>query len=339
MGKICSCQPEGLKFIKIVNSLINNFLIKNNFRTTINKERLIMEAESFYAETIKSLQIHLHVERNLAVNTIKSYTNDLNKFHEWVKKITKKPVEELEAEDINKYIAYLFSIKMEGSTIGRKIASIKTYYLFLLKKKLIKKDIHNEIIYPKQTSYLPVLMSQKEVNKLLSSPNTNNDTERRDGIMLELLYATGIRISELINLKFTDVDTERQIIKVMGKGRKERLLPYHDSLAFNLSLFIKNRYREKTTAKEIFISNRGTRITRGAFWNRIKVYVKKENLNPNISPHTLRHAFATHLLNNGADLRSIQLFLGHADITTTERYTHVAKRHLSEIHAKHHPRG
>jgi len=155
--------------------------------------------------------------------------------------------------------------------------------------------------------------------------------------MIEILYATGMRISELVNLKLTDIDINRSVIKVFGKGSKERLVPFGEEAAEALDIYLKDR--EKYNCKDVFLSNRGSKITRGAFWQRIKIYIARENLKPSISPHTLRHAFATHLLNRGADLRSVQMLLGHSDLSTTQIYTHIAKKRLGEILKKHHPRG
>ena len=155
--------------------------------------------------------------------------------------------------------------------------------------------------------------------------------------MIEILYATGMRISELVNLKLTDVDINRSVIKVFGKGSKERLVPFGEEAADALNIYLKDR--EKYNCKDVFLSNRGSKITRGAFWQRIKIYIARENLKSSISPHTLRHAFATHLLNRGADLRSVQMLLGHSDLSTTQIYTHIAKKRLGEILKKHHPRG
>ena len=179
--------------------------------------------------------------------------------------------------------------------------------------------------------------TEDEVERLLSSPNSNRIIERRDKAMIEILYATGMRISELVNLKLTDVDFNRSVLKVFGKGSKERLVPYGEKAAEALDIYLRDRKR--SDSKNVFLSNRGSQITRGAFWQRIKIYIKRENLKSSISPHTLRHAFATHLLNRGADLRSVQILLGHSDLSTTQIYTHIAKQRLGEILKKHHPRG
>ena len=220
---------------------------------------------------------------------------------------------------------------------SRKISSIKHFYLFLLKKKIIKNSPADEVSSPKQEKYLPTSMSEDEVECLLRSPKSCSKIERRDAAMIEILYATGMRISELVNLKLTDIDLNRSVLKVLGKGSKERLIPYGEKASEALSIYLKDRI--KSECKHVFLSNRGSKITRGAFWQRIKIYIKRENLKSSISPHTLRHAFATHLLNRGADLRSIQILLGHSDLSTTQIYTHIAKKRLGEILKKHHPRG
>jgi integrase/recombinase XerD len=231
----------------------------------------------------------------------------------------------------------LFKSGLKSSSVNRKISTIKSFFIFLLKKKHILLSPVEDIDMVRQEKYLPVSMSEKEVELLLKSPSLDSFIGRRDRAMIEMLYATGMRISELINLKITDVDCNRLVAKVMGKGSKERLIPYGEIAADHLNIYLQDR--KDINSNEIFLSNRGKKITRGAFWNRIKLYLRKENLKESISPHTLRHAFATHLLNRGADLRSVQILLGHSDLSTTQIYTHIAKKRLGEILKKHHPRG
>ena len=190
---------------------------------------------------------------------------------------------------------------------------------------------------PKKPNYLPISMSERDVEILLNSPKKDVLIEMRDKAMIEMLYATGMRISELVNLKITDIDLKRCVVKVFGKGSKERLIPFGEIAAEFIYLYLNTRKNDKS--KAVFLSNRGSAITRGAFWQRIKIYLNREGLKSSISPHTLRHAFATHLLNRGADLRSVQILLGHSDLSTTQIYTHIAKKRLGEILKKHHPRG
>jgi integrase/recombinase XerD len=285
---------------------------------------------------LRSFLDSLYIEKGLSKNTVSSYKNDISSFSSWC---DKEHLDRLKITDLNlnNYISNLFSIGLKSSSINRKISSIKHFYLFLLKKKVIKNSPADEITTPKQEKYLPTSMSEDEVESLLRSPKASIKIERRDKAMIEILYATGMRISELVNLKLTDIDFNRSVLKVFGKGSKERLVPYGEKAAEALRIYLEDR--KKLDSKDVFLSNRGTRITRGAFWQRIKIYIKRENLKSSISPHTLRHAFATHLLNRGADLRSVQILLGHSDLSTTQIYTHIAKKRLGEILKKHHPRG
>ena len=285
---------------------------------------------------IRSFLDSLYIEKGLSKNTVSSYKNDISSFLSW---LNKKQInyQQVSGKNINEFISNLFNSGLKSSSVNRKISSIKHFYLFLSKKKIIKYSPADEIETPKQEKYLPISMSEDEVERLLSSPNSNRIIERRDKAMIEILYATGMRISELVNLKLTDVDFNRSVLKVFGKGSKERLVPYGEKAAEALDIYLRDRKR--SDSKNVFLSNRGSQITRGAFWQRIKIYIKRENLKSSISPHTLRHAFATHLLNRGADLRSVQILLGHSDLSTTQIYTHIAKQRLGEILKKHHPRG
>ena len=288
-------------------------------------------------QNLRSFFNFLIIEKGLSKNTVKAYETDIKGFIKWVNKNNKQSLLSIKESRVNQYISYLFSLKLKSSSVNRKISSLKSFYLFLLKKKLIRYSPFSEVISPKQEKYLPASMSESEVEKLLNSPDVSKDIEQRDKAMIEMLYATGMRISELVNLKITDIDMNRSVIKVMGKGSKERLIPFGESASEALFNYLK--IRKDSSSKEVFISNRGKKITRVAFWQRIKVYLLRENLKISISPHTLRHAFATHLLNRGADLRSVQLLLGHSDLSTTQIYTHIAKQRLGDVLKKHHPRG
>jgi len=286
---------------------------------------------------LRSFLDHLYIEKGLSQNTVKAYEADISAFINWIKENTKLKLKDIKEENINKYISYLFELNLKSSSVNRKISSIKSLYMFLVKKNILKNSPVNEVISPKQEKYLPFSMSEDEVDKLLNSPKPSNKIEKRDKAMIEMLYATGMRISELVNLKITDVDTQRCVVKVLGKGSKERLIPFGEAALESLNAYLSDR--EESSSKEIFLSNRRTKISRIAFWHRIKLYLSRENLKNSISPHTLRHAFATHLLNRGADLRSVQLLLGHSDLSTTQIYTHIAKQRLSDVLKKHHPRG
>ena len=280
---------------------------------------------------------YLVIEKGLSSNSIKAYKIDIKKFLLWLSLSNKPSFKNICESDLNEYIAYMFKNKLSSSSVNRNISSIKAFYLFLIKRKIIMISPAAEIITPKQERYLPTSMSEQEVEKLLNSPKSSIRIEIRDKAMIEMLYATGMRISELVNLKLNNVDTNRCVVKVLGKGSKERLIPFGENALEALNLYL--NIRPSSNSKEVFLSNRKRRLSRVTFWQRIKTYLKRENLKLSISPHTLRHAFATHLLNRGADLRSVQLLLGHSDLSTTQIYTHIAKQRLSDVLKKHHPRG
>ena len=283
----------------------------------------------------------LIIQKGLSKNTIQSYESDIYQLYQWNLSKNKKRMTEIKKSDTSQYISYLFSQNLKSSSVNRKISSLKTFFNFLLKKKLIKANPFAEQIMPKKPISLPKSISEDDVVKLLGAPKVDTVIGLRDRAMLELLYASGVRISELVNIKYSDLDLERNIMKVFGKGSKERLVPFGEDASQWISAYIDQRKKNKELAsiKYIFLNNRGSKISRHAFWHRLKEYCLEIGLKNDISPHTLRHAFATHLLNRGADLRSVQVLLGHSDLSTTQIYTHIAKQRLSELVKKHHPRG
>ena len=295
-----------------------------------------MQTSNKEDSNLRSFLNYLLVDKGLSNNTVKAYEADISSFFQWLDNEDLK-YKNLQEDHINQYISFLFQRKMRSSSVNRKISSIKSFYIFLVKRNFLKNSPLNDLVTPKQEKYLPESMSEAEVDKLLNSPDVSNKIENRDKAMIEMLYATGMRISELVNLKITDVDMKRCVVKVFGKGSKERLVPFGETALDSLRSYLNDR--EQSSSKEIFLSNRGKKMTRVAFWQRVKIYLIRENLKNSISPHTLRHAFATHLLNRGADLRSVQLLLGHSDLSTTQIYTHIAKQRLSDVLKKHHPRG
>ena len=287
-----------------------------------------MQTSNREDSNLRSFLNYLLVDKGLSNNTVKAYEADISSFFQWLDNEDLK-YKNLKEDHINQYISFLFHRKMRSSSVNRKISSIKSFYIFLVKRNFVKNSPLNDLVTPKQEKYLPESMSEAEVDKLLNSPNVSNKIENRDKAMIEMLYATGMRISELVNLKITDVDMKRCVVKVFGKGSKERLVPFGETALDSLRSYLNER--EQSSSKEIFLSNRGKKMTRVAFWQRVKIYLIRENLKNSISPHTLRHAFATHLLNRGADLRSVQLLLGHSDLSTTQIYTHIAKQRLSDV--------
>ena len=283
----------------------------------------------------------LRLEKGLSENTIKAYSNDCKAFNQWLF-LNKgyKPVSAIE-EDIENYLKHLNSINLSNASINRKLSSIKHFFNYLSKAKLLKSNPVINISGLKSNKALPKSLSIVDVNSLINAPDCSNFIGLRDRTMIELMYATGVRISELINLEYGNIDLNRSLIKVMGKGGKERMIPFGDDALSWLITYIEFRRKNNLSlnSREFFISQQGKKITRQAFWHRIKTYLKVTGLSLDISPHTLRHAFATHLLNNGADLRSVQMLLGHSDLSTTQIYTHIAKQRLSDMVKQHHPRG
>ena len=224
---------------------------------------------------------YLYIEKGLSQNTVKSYKRDIDGFLNWSYKLRNTNYINLQESDINKYISFLFESKLKSSSVNRKISSLKSLYLFLVKKNLIKNSPVNEIVTPKQEKYLPISMSEDEVDRLLASPDLSIEIELRDKAMMEMLYATGMRISELLNLKIVDMDTQRCVVKVIGKGLKERLIPFGESALEALNSYLP--LRKNSTSKEVFLSNRGTKLTRVAFWKRIKIYLSRSNLKESIT--------------------------------------------------------
>ena len=290
---------------------------------------------------IDSFLANLRLEKGLSSNTINAYANDCGSFVNWALIQGHSDIFNLKEEHIEHYVKSFQAQNLASSSINRKISSLKHFYLFLHKKKLVQSNPIANFSGPKNIRSLPKSISQLDVESLIHAPDCKNFVGLRDRAMLELLYATGVRISELINLQYTNIDLNRSLIKVMGKGNKERMIPFGENALSSLFDYINYRRENNLSlsSRDFFISQQGKKITRQAFWHRIKSYLQQTGLPIDISPHTLRHAFATHLLNNGADLRSVQMLLGHSDLSTTQIYTHIAKQRLSEMVKKHHPRG
>ena len=283
----------------------------------------------------------LLLEKGLSENTIKAYSNDCQAFNKWLFIKKRYAATDSSESDIENYLKYLKSINLSSSSINRKLSSLKHFFNYLSKTKLLKSNPVLNISGPKKSKALPKSLSIIDVNSLIEAPDCTNFIGLRDRAMIELMYATGVRISELINLEYSNIDLNRSLIKVMGKGGKERIIPFGDDALSWLTNYIEFRRKNNLSlnSRDFFISQQGRKITRQAFWHRIKIYLKALGLSMDISPHTLRHAFATHLLNNGADLRSVQMLLGHSDLSTTQIYTHIAKQRLSDMVKQHHPRG
>lgn len=303
-----------------------------------------MRAPETNASLLDEFSDALWLEDGLARNTLDSYRNDLQLFGEWLRKHNHGDgvLTEATHSDLLEFLASRVSAKMKASTTSRELSSLKRFYRFLLRQGKIASDPSLNIETPKLQRHLPDSLSEKEVELLLSAPDLGLPLGLRDRAMLEVLYASGLRVSELINLRYSQVSMDMGVLRVMGKGRKERLAPLGEESLEWLSRYTK----EARTAllngivtDTIFVTTRGAAMTRQAFWYLIKRYAQQVGITKQLSPHTLRHAFATHLLNHGADLRVVQLLLGHADISTTQIYTHIARERLKQLHANHHPRG
>ena len=278
---------------------------------------------------------YLEVEANYSKNTINSYENDLNKFEEYYKN---KDLLKITSKDIEKYIQTLSDLA--PTTVSHNISSLKTFYSYFLKQVRISNNPTDGIKSPKLGIHLPTYLTIDEVNKLLDIEVTDAFSSRNKAI-LELMYATGLRISEVISLEFKNIDYDECIIRVMGKGSKERIVPVNDYAIKYLKEYIDN-YRPELVKNEInnyiFLNNHGRMLTRQGIFKMIKNYAALKNIKNTIGPHTLRHTFATHLLENGADLRVIQELLGHSDISTTQIYTHLTKEALHNEYKKYFPR-
>ena len=278
---------------------------------------------------------YLEVEANYSKNTINSYENDLNKFEEYYKS---KDLLKITSKDIEKYIQTLSDLA--PTTVSHNISSLKTFYSYFLKQGRISNNPTDGIKSPKLGIHLPTYLTIDEVNKLLDIEVTDAFSSRNKAI-LELMYATGLRISEVISLEFKNVDYDECIIRVMGKGSKERIVPVNDYAIKYLKEYIDN-YRPELVKNDInnyiFLNNHGRMLTRQGIFKMIKNYAALKNIKKTIGPHTLRHTFATHLLENGADLRVIQELLGHSDISTTQIYMHLTKEALHNEYKKYFPR-
>ena len=241
------------------------------------------------------------------------------------------------------YLSYRVQQGSMPRTSARLLSSIRRFYRYLVRQGAVQKDPSAQIEFPKLGRPLPETLTEEEVERLLAAPNTNKAQGVRDRAMLEVLYACGLRVSELIGLTLSQVNLNHGVIRVTGKGNKERLIPFGEQANEWISKFINEAradlLKNKRPCDALFITNRGAAMTRQAFWHLIKKHSKNVGIKKHLSPHTLRHAFATHLLNHGADLRVVQMLLGHSDLSTTQIYTHVAQARLQELHQKHHPRG
>ncbi len=286
---------------------------------------------------------NLWLEDGLSRNTLESYRRDLAKFAVWLEQHRGTLILQTTQGDIQGYLAHLVVVqKAKPSSTGRNISSLKRMFRYLIRQGRISTDPTQKIDTPKLPRNLPKSLSEQDVEQLLNSPDTRTPLGLRDRTMFEVLYATGLRVSELVTLRITQVSMDMGVVRVMGKGSKERLVPLGEEALDCMRHYLRDGrglLLGKQISDALFVTARGEGMTRQMFWYLIKKHAAHCGLNKPLSPHTLRHAFATHLLNHGADLRVVQMLLGHADISTTQIYTHVARERLKQLHAHHHPRG
>jgi integrase/recombinase XerD len=281
----------------------------------------------------------LWMERGLSDNTLSAYRSDLYKFASWLHS-RKVGVINAAATDV---LAYLASVENASTrTVARRLSSLRRLYEYLLRENRIKQNPVSNIDAPRLGRSLPKSLTEDEVEALLNAPDVEDVLGIRDKCMLEVLYATGLRVSELVGLTVQQINLRQGVIRVTGKGNKERLVPLGEEATQWLEQYIassRNEILNNTMSDALFPSKRARAMTRQTFWHMIKRYAVIAGINKDLSPHVLRHAFATHLINHGADLRVVQMLLGHSDISTTQIYTHVARERLKDLHSEHHPRG
>src|ERR1051325_912455 len=287
-------------------------------------------------DLVKEFITYLQVERGLARNSLESYRRDLNRLEQWAAKI-KRPISDLNRADLRKWIAQLSREGLAPSSVARSVSAARGFFRFLMLDGHIKHHPAEDLDTPQKFAYLPKFLNEDEIDRLFAAPDISTPEGIRDRAMLELMYAAGLRVSEMISLKQTDVDLHTGIVTCHGKGSKERRVPVGKSAIHWLQQHaaMKGAYG-KSTFPNLFLS-RGKPLTRQFAWSTIKSYAESVGIS-NVSPHTLRHSFATHLLQHGADSRSVQALLGHSDISTTQIYTHITDGHLRSSYNRHHPR-
>ena len=282
------------------------------------------------------------MEQGLSENTLEAYRRDLLQFYSWLKKETNSDLQLVTTIEIKSYLAYRQKINSSPRSVARLLSSVRRFYRYLLRENQITEDPTVLIDTPKLGSSLPGTLSEADVEDLLNAPDINTPLGLRDRTMLELLYACGLRVSELVSLETGQINLRQGVILITGKGNKQRLVPLGEEALSWLENYIGSARRELLAgqlADTLFVTQRKKGMSRQAFWYLIKRHAVAAGITQHLSPHTLRHAFATHLLNNGADLRVVQMLLGHSDLSTTQIYTHVAKARLQALHQEHHPRG
>jgi integrase/recombinase XerD len=280
-------------------------------------------------------------ERGLSPNTLAAYQADLTSLARWLAE-RQLPLMHTSRADLLEFLAWRVQGGVRPSATARQLSSFRCFFRYFAREGVIREDPTAEIAMPKIGRALPHSITEEEVQALLAAPTASDPLGNRDRTMLEVLYATGLRVSELVNLRLGDMNLNQGGLRIIGKGNRERLVPLGEEAIHSLRQFTREARPQILNNRQtdyVFPSRRGGPMARQAFWHVIKHYARKAGITKNLSPHALRHAFATHLVNNGADLRCVQMLLGHSSLSTTQIYTHVALSSLQEFHAKHHPRG
>lgn len=285
----------------------------------------------------------LWLEQGLSERTRSSYRSDLLLFARWIRsRSADRHLDQVERPDILQYLSAGMQRGDKSTSAARRLSCLRRFYRYLLREGSIAADPTLQIDSPRVLRPLPKDLSESDVEALLEAPDWDLPIGLRDKAMLELLYGCGLRVSELVNLSLDQVNLRQGVVRIVGKGSKERLVPLGEVAVDWMAQYLRDGRPALLAGRwsnAVFPGNRGGAMTRQAFWYRIKSYAQRANISSRLSPHTLRHAFATHLLNHGADLRVVQMLLGHADLSTTQIYTHVARQRLQDLHARHHPRG
>ncbi|NOU52131.1 site-specific tyrosine recombinase XerD [Pseudoalteromonas sp. JBTF-M23] len=292
------------------------------------------------AEYIELFLDSLFLEQGLSENTLAAYRSDIEKCALYIQTTFNKSLLAVESDHIEAYLAHRHDLGLKARSTARALSALKRFYLFFIREKRITSTPLLNIAQPKMAQSLPKTLTEQEVEALLDAPDLGDAMGLRDKAMLELLYATGLRVTELVGLRMEQINLRQAVVLVKGKGGKERLVPMGEEALHYIEQFLQvgRPQMVKHATDFVFPSKRGTGMTRQTFWHRIKHYAILAQVTSPLSPHTLRHAFATHLLNHGADLRVVQMMLGHSDLSTTQIYTHVASERLKSLHQQHHPR-
>ena len=298
-----------------------------------------MTIDSLNQDIIDQFIDAVWLESGLSSNTLSAYRSDLKRFTESITPLSLLLVEQ---QHVQKFLATLLAAQIKGSSSARILSTLRRFYRYQIRERRVEADPCAQVLSPKLGRPLPKAISEQQVTDLLLAPNVEKPLGIRDRAMLELLYATGLRVSELVELTLLEINLQMGVVRIIGKGNKERLVPLGEQAVDWVQQYLergRDALLKDKNSDAVFVTARGSAMTRQAFWYLIKKYASVAGILQGLSPHTLRHAFATHLINHGADLRSVQMLLGHADLSTTQIYTHIARERLQSMHAQHHPRG